>query len=81
VRQHAVDQSQDLDKLFENRLSKENAYPDHGFRGAGLRGRGFTRTCPLRTWDSETVRKDAASMRITSMPGRHGPILFSSHAA
>jgi L-ascorbate metabolism protein UlaG (beta-lactamase superfamily) len=43
-----------------------------------LRARGFTRTCGLRTWDSVMVRKGPASLRITAMPGTHGPLLVAS---
>ena len=39
-----------------------------------LRGRGFTNTYPLRVWDYVNVRKGPVSLRVTSMPGTHGPM-------
>ena len=38
-----------------------------------LRIDGFKSTHALRRWDSLTLRKGAAWLRITSMPGKHGP--------
>ncbi|HEX2279006.1 MAG TPA: MBL fold metallo-hydrolase [Candidatus Tectomicrobia bacterium] len=37
--------------------------------------RGFGHTYPLHTWSSLTVGKGDIRLRITSMPGRHGPPL------
>lgn len=37
--------------------------------------RGFGNTYPLSTWSSLTVAKGDVRLRITSMPGRHGPPL------
>jgi L-ascorbate metabolism protein UlaG (beta-lactamase superfamily) len=34
---------------------------------------GFTQRYPLKAWDSLTVRKGPALLRVTAMPGRHGP--------
>lgn len=38
-----------------------------------LKEMGFRKRYPLRTWDSLGVEKGNATLRITSMPGRHGP--------
>lgn len=38
-----------------------------------LAERGFTHTHPLKTWSSLLVKKGEAQLRITSMPGEHGP--------
>lgn len=43
-----------------------------------LRKRGFARTCSLRTWDSVEVRRGQHSVRVTAMPGRHGPLAVAS---
>jgi L-ascorbate metabolism protein UlaG (beta-lactamase superfamily) len=43
----------------------------HGARA--LNRRGFTSTHALAMWESITVAKGANRLRITSMPGRHGP--------
>ncbi|HKN85846.1 MAG TPA: MBL fold metallo-hydrolase [Nitrospiraceae bacterium] len=37
--------------------------------------RGFKNASSLETWSSVTIRKGNARLRITSMPGRHGPPL------
>ncbi len=37
--------------------------------------RGFTNTYPLDTWSNVTIAKGGARLRITAMPGRHGPPL------
>lgn len=38
-----------------------------------LRWRGFSRSVPLRTWQSHEIEQDGVQVRITSMPGRHAP--------
>lgn len=40
-----------------------------------LRQRGFGNTYPLETWSPLTVTKGEVRVRITAMPGRHGPPL------
>ena len=40
-----------------------------------LKERGFTATHALDTWSSLVVEKATARLRITAMPGRHGPPL------
>ncbi len=40
-----------------------------------LTQRGFHNTAALETWTSWSIAKDAARLRITAMPGRHGPPL------
>jgi L-ascorbate metabolism protein UlaG (beta-lactamase superfamily) len=41
-----------------------------------LRRKGFTESVPMRTWQEQTLEKDGARLRITSLPGRHsnGPM-------
>jgi L-ascorbate metabolism protein UlaG (beta-lactamase superfamily) len=38
---------------------------------------GFHRTVPLCTWQDVTMAKGGVRLRLTAMPGRHGPWLFS----
>jgi L-ascorbate metabolism protein UlaG (beta-lactamase superfamily) len=38
-----------------------------------LRGKGFGAARPLRTWQAFTANKGGAQLRITAMPGKHGP--------
>ncbi|HEX2915648.1 MAG TPA: MBL fold metallo-hydrolase [Chloroflexia bacterium] len=40
---------------------------------AVLKNKGFQAAHDLTTWDSFTLRKGEAWLRVTSMPGRHGP--------
>lgn len=42
-----------------------------------LRRHGFTRLYPLNTWDAVEVRRGQQSVRVTAMPGRHGPMLVA----
>jgi L-ascorbate metabolism protein UlaG (beta-lactamase superfamily) len=39
---------------------------------------GFTRTHALETWEPIDLRKGEASLRLTAMPGTHGPGLFGA---
>jgi len=43
----------------------------HGARG--LSRRGFTATSPLQTWQSQTLRRGDAFVRVTAVPGTHAP--------
>ena len=38
-----------------------------------LRGQGFTSPIAVETWESEQFVRGEASVRITAMPGKHGP--------
>jgi L-ascorbate metabolism protein UlaG (beta-lactamase superfamily) len=38
-----------------------------------LRSQGFTVPVALETWESQTVTKGEASVRVTAMPGKHAP--------
>ncbi len=40
-----------------------------------LQSRGFPRATGLRTWGSQTLTRNRTMLRITAMPGRHGPVL------
>jgi len=67
-----------FDKLVQKRLAKDTPILTTPSAARSLRRRGFTRTWPLRTWDSIEVRKGSTSVRISSMPGRHGPLVVSA---
>ncbi|GAB3213400.1 MBL fold metallo-hydrolase [Marinactinospora thermotolerans] len=41
-----------------------------------LHAHGFARTRPLRTWQESTVLNGGTRLRVTSVPGRHGPALL-----
>jgi L-ascorbate metabolism protein UlaG (beta-lactamase superfamily) len=67
-----------FDKLVEARLERDTPILTTCSAARTLRGRGFTNTYPLRVWDYVTVRKGPVSLRVTSMPGTHGPIVVSA---
>ncbi len=67
-----------FDKFVQRRLDKHIPILTTPSAARTLRRRGFTRTCPLRTWDKVMVRKGGVSLRVTSMPGTHGPLLVSA---
>ncbi|MFN7994850.1 MAG: MBL fold metallo-hydrolase [Bryobacteraceae bacterium] len=67
-----------FDKLVERKLPRDTPILTTASAARILTRRGFTRSCGLRTWDSVFVTKGEASLRVTSMPGRHGPLLVSA---
>jgi L-ascorbate metabolism protein UlaG (beta-lactamase superfamily) len=67
-----------FDKLVEARLPKHTPILTTCSAARTLRRRGFTSTYALRVWDYVTVRKGHVSLRVTSMPGTHGPIVVAT---
>ena len=55
----------DLDKALPILTTPEAA--------VALHKRGFKNATGLEQWATKTVNKGTAQLRITSMPGRHGP--------
>lgn len=43
-----------------------------------LAGKGFTRTMALSTWEPLRIHKGGRELRVTAMPGKHGPTLLSA---
>lgn len=62
-----------FDRVAEARLPRDLPIVTTVHAAARLRGKGFTRTVALDTWDSLRVEKGLASLQITAMPGKHGP--------
>ena len=62
-----------FDRVAERKLNK--AIPIISTRHATsyLEKVGFTRTVALETWEPIEVRKGGATLRLTAMPGTHGP--------
>ena len=62
-----------FDRVAERKLN--NATPIISTRHATsyLEKVGFTRTRALKTWESIDVKKGAANLRLTAVPGTHGP--------
>jgi L-ascorbate metabolism protein UlaG (beta-lactamase superfamily) len=67
-----------FDKLVEKRLARDTPILTTCSAARTLRGRGFTNTYPLRVWDYVNVRKGHVALRVTSMPGTHGPAVVSA---
>jgi L-ascorbate metabolism protein UlaG (beta-lactamase superfamily) len=64
-----------FDPIAEERLRKDLPIVTTAHAARTLRKRGFTETVALDTWQSVDVRKQGASVRISAMPGQHGPAL------
>jgi L-ascorbate metabolism protein UlaG (beta-lactamase superfamily) len=62
-----------FDRIAEEKLRKDLPIITTGHAASELKDKGFTAPVALDTWDSVTVRKNDAGVRVTSMPGRHGP--------
>jgi L-ascorbate metabolism protein UlaG (beta-lactamase superfamily) len=62
-----------FDRLVEERLQKDLPIVTTEHAATELKDKGFTQTIALDTWDALTVKKGDASVRLTSMPGKHGP--------
>lgn len=62
-----------FDQVVEEKLRKDLPIITTGHAASKLEEKGFTATVALDTWDSVAVRKIEASVRVTSMPGTHGP--------
>lgn len=67
-----------FDKFVERHLPKNTPILTTCSAARTLRKRGFTNTYPLRVWDYVTVTKGPVSLRVTSMPGTHGPLLVAA---
>jgi L-ascorbate metabolism protein UlaG (beta-lactamase superfamily) len=62
-----------FDRIAEERLQKDVPILTTEHAASELKDKGFTETIALDTWGSVTVAKGEARVRVTSMPGRHGP--------
>lgn len=67
-----------FDHLVEERLQKDLPIITTKHAAAELKGKGFTAIIALDTWAAVTVEKGAASVRLTAMPGKHGPALVEA---
>lgn len=62
-----------FDQVVEERLQKDLPIITTEHAAGEIKEKGFTAAVALDTWDSVTVTKGEASVRVTSMPGKHGP--------
>ncbi len=65
------------DRVADERLPRSLPVITTPHAADRLARRGFAATEGLATWESIECATDAARLRITSMPGRHGPRLVS----
>jgi L-ascorbate metabolism protein UlaG (beta-lactamase superfamily) len=64
-----------FDQVAERELDKALPIVTTNEATTELRQRGFANAHPLDTWSSMTIGKGEVSLRITALPGRHGPPL------
>jgi len=64
-----------FDRIAEERLRKDLPIITTEHAASELKEKGFTETFALDTWDAVNIEKSGARVRITSMPGKHGPAL------
>lgn len=66
-----------FDQIVEKRLDRNVPIVTTAHGARGLQKMGFTATQALATWETLAVSKGDATLRITSMPGRHGPAVLN----
>ena len=62
-----------FDRVAERKLNKATPIVSTRHATSYLEKVGFTRTRALKTWEPLTVEKGEANLRLTAMPGTHGP--------
>jgi len=62
-----------FDQLVQEKLPRAIPIVTTPQSSLALETLGFTQRHALRTWDTLTVNKGGATLRISAMPGRHGP--------
>lgn len=67
-----------FDRLVARRLDRSLPIVTTSGAAEALRRKGFRATCPLDTWDAIGIRKGESFVRLTAMPGTHGPMLVSA---
>ena len=62
-----------FDRIAEEQLRKDLPVVTTKHAASELKDKGFTAPVGIDTWDAVAVSKGGAGVRVTSMPGRHGP--------
>jgi L-ascorbate metabolism protein UlaG (beta-lactamase superfamily) len=62
-----------FDQVVEERLRKDLPIITTEHAAGELKSKGFNAAVSLDTWEDITIDKGRNSVRITSMPGQHGP--------
>jgi L-ascorbate metabolism protein UlaG (beta-lactamase superfamily) len=66
-----------FDRVVERTLDRALPIVTTPKAAEALTKKGFCRTVPLSTWQDVTITKGGVRLRLTAMPGRHGPWLLS----
>lgn len=64
-----------FDRVAEQKLDKSLPIVTVPQAAKDLAERGFGQTYPIDTWETMTIHKGDVTLKITAMPGRHGPPL------
>ncbi|MBE9212249.1 MBL fold metallo-hydrolase [Plectonema cf. radiosum LEGE 06105] len=67
-----------FDRVAEAKLNKNLPIITTHQAASSLESKGFSASQALNTWETMTVTKNDAWVRITAMPGRHGPQILSA---
>lgn len=62
-----------FDQLVQEKLPRTIPVVTTPQSAVALENLGFARRYPLATWDTLTVTKGQTTLKISAMPGRHGP--------
>ena len=65
-----------FDQVVEAKLRKDVPIVTTRHAAAALKSKGFKAAMALDTWEPVTVGKGSVALRITAMPGKHGPGLM-----
>lgn len=67
-----------FDRVAAQELDKTLPIVTTHHAASSLRNKGFTSPYALNTWQSLMVRKGESVLKITAMPGRHGPGILAA---
>lgn len=67
-----------FDQLVQQKLDKSIPIVTNPQAGQALADLGFSNRFLLDTWDTLSIKKGNAMLRVSAMPGRHGPPLAAS---
>lgn len=65
-----------FDRVAAQKLNKSLPIVSTRQAAAVLKEKGFSATYPLKVWETLTVSKGEATLRVTAMPGKHAPSLL-----
>ena len=67
-----------FDRVVEHKLDKDLPILTTRPAAKKLAQKGFCAVYGLAHWESRAIAKDSAMLRVTAMPGRHGPPIVST---